>query len=190
MHHLIVAAVVALAPGPSPEPPPAKLIVVIKTNKGAIKVELFKKKAPKTVDNFLKYVGKKHYDGTVFHRVIGTFMIQGGGFTRGMKERKAGKPIQNEADNGLSNARGTIAMARTAEPHSATAQFFINVNDNKFLDHTGKTPRGWGYCVFGQVVAGMDVVDRIKAVKTRPVGIHNDVPEEDVVIESVRLTGR
>jgi cyclophilin family peptidyl-prolyl cis-trans isomerase len=167
--------------GPNP-------VVEIKTNKGTIKVELFKDKAPKTVANYLSYVEKKHYDGTIFHRVIPTFMIQGGGLTTELKEKKAGKPIMNEADNGLSNKRGTIAMARTSEPHSATAQFFINVKDNTPLDHTSKDEEGWGYCVFGKVISGMDVVDKIKAVKTGAKGpFRKDAPQENVVIESVRV---
>jgi peptidyl-prolyl cis-trans isomerase B (cyclophilin B) len=174
---------------PDPEPPPTRIIVAFKTNKGTIKVELYKKKAPKTVENFLKYVKDRHYDGMTFHRVIPTFMIQGGGFKPGMKEKAAGKPIMNEADNGLSNLRGTIAMARTSAPHSATAQFFINVKDNPFLDHKNKAD-AWGYCVFGKVVAGLDVVDKIKAVKTGSNGIHNDVPVDDVVIESARLVAK
>src|SRR5262249_17218746 len=141
---------------------------------------------PETVKNFLKYVEDKHFDGTIFHRVIPNFMIQGGGMQPGLREKQTGKPIQNEADNGLKNERGTIAMARTSDPHSATAQFFINVKDNAFLNHTAKTPRGWGYCVFGKVIEGMDVVDKIKNVQTASKGAHDDVPVEDVVIRSVR----
>jgi peptidyl-prolyl cis-trans isomerase B (cyclophilin B) len=139
------------------------------------------------VANFLKYTEDKHYDGTIFHRVIPTFMIQGGGFKPGMKEKETGKSIMNEADNKVSNKRGTIAMARTGEPHSATAQFFINVKDNPGLDHKNKTIRGWGYCAFGRVIAGMDVVDKIKAVETDSKGPHDDVPVKDVTIESVRV---
>jgi peptidyl-prolyl cis-trans isomerase B (cyclophilin B) len=194
---LLAACLVSTAEGPArpkkadpdPEPAPAKLIVAFKTNKGTIKVELYKKKAPKTVENFVKYVKDKHYDGMTFHRVIPNFMIQGGGFSPGMKEKKTGKPIMNEADNKLSNARGTIAMARTVDPHSATAQFFINVKDNPALDHKNKAG-GWGYCVFGKVVAGMDVVDKITGVRTTSKGVHNDVPAEDVVIESARLVAK
>ena len=165
----------------------ANPVVEIKTNKGTIKVELFKDKAPKTVENFLKYAEDKHYDGLVFHRVIENFMIQGGGHLPGLKEKKSQAPVDNEADNGLKNERGTIAMARTSDPHSATAQFFINVRDNPALDHREKTTAGWGYCVFGKVVAGLDVVDKIKAVKTGSAGGHNDVPLKDVLIESIRV---
>ena len=142
-------------------------------------------KAPGTVKNFLQYVEDKHYDNTIFHRVISTFMIQGGGFQPGLREKKTRDAIKNEADNGLKNERGTLAMARTSEPHSATAQFFINLKDNGFLNHRNKDD-GWGYCVFGKVVAGMDVVDKIKAVRTGNAGGHQNVPVEDVVIKSVR----
>jgi cyclophilin family peptidyl-prolyl cis-trans isomerase len=182
----LLAALAAAGADVSPEPEPSGKYVEIKTNMGTIKVELFAKKAPRSVKNFLKYVESKHYDGMIFHRVIESFMIQGGGMLPGMKEKKTRPPIENEADNGLKNERGTIAMARTSDPHSATAQFFINVKDNAFLDHRGKDPKGWGYCVFGKVVAGMDVVDKIKAVKTGAAGGHNDVPIKDVVIQSIR----
>ena len=157
--------------------------VDIKTNVGTIRVELYPAKAPKTVENFLQYVKDGHYNGTVFHRVIDGFMIQGGGFEPGMKQKAARKSIKNEADNGLKNDRYTIAMARTSDPHSATAQFFINVADNEFLNHTSPTMQGWGYAVFGKVVAGQDIVDRIKGVKTGRKGFHDDVPQADVVIE-------
>ncbi|MBI1355394.1 MAG: peptidyl-prolyl cis-trans isomerase [Acidobacteria bacterium] len=161
--------------------------VVMETSKGAITLELDPAKAPKTVANFLSYVDAEHYDGTIFHRVISNFMIQGGGFDERMMERETGDPIENEADNGLSNEKGTIAMARTSDPHSATAQFFINATDtNDFLDHTSKTPRGWGYCVFGKVVDGLDVVDSIRQVKTGRRGMHDDVPSEPVVIKTAR----
>lgn len=173
-------------------------VVVIKTNKGTIKVELFEKDAPITVKNFLKYVEDKHYDNTVFHRVIPTFMIQGGGFTKDITsaknqqdirkaEKKTGKPIKNESANGLSNKRGTLAMARTGQPDSATAQFFINVKDNTFLDRAKARDRV-GYAVFGQVIEGMNVVDKIKDVKTKALieDVFEDVPAESVVIESVR----
>jgi peptidyl-prolyl cis-trans isomerase B (cyclophilin B) len=149
-----------------------------------VKIELFEDKAPVTVKNFLTYVEDKHFDGTVFHRVIETFMIQGGGFEPGMKQKKTRDPIKNEASNGLSNARGTLAMARTSDPDSATAQFFVNVVDNKFLD---KNDSSAGYAVFGKVTEGMDVVDKIKAVKTGTKMGHKDVPNEDVVIKSIRV---
>ncbi|CBW75431.1 Peptidyl-prolyl cis-trans isomerase (EC 5.2.1.8) [Mycetohabitans rhizoxinica HKI 454] len=158
-------------------------MVELHTNHGVIKLELNAEKAPKTVDNFLSYVKKGHYDNTVFHRVINGFMIQGGGFEPGMKQKQTDAPIDNEANNGLKNEVGTIAMARTNDPHSASAQFFINVNDNDFLNHSAPTPQGWGYTVFGKVVEGMDVVDTIKAVRTGARGFHQDVPLEDVVIE-------
>ncbi|PCE21676.1 peptidylprolyl isomerase [Burkholderia ubonensis] len=158
-------------------------MVELHTNHGVIKLELDAAKAPKTVENFLNYVKKGHYDGTVFHRVINGFMIQGGGFEPGLKQKPTDAPIDNEANNGLKNDTYTIAMARTNDPHSATAQFFINVNDNDFLNHSSPTPQGWGYTVFGKVVEGQDVVDKIKAVKTGNAGFHQDVPTDDVVIE-------
>ncbi|MBN3791250.1 peptidylprolyl isomerase [Burkholderia sp. Ac-20353] len=158
-------------------------MVELHTNHGVIKLELDAAKAPKTVENFLNYVNKGHYDGTVFHRVINGFMIQGGGFEPGLKQKPTDAPIDNEANNGLKNDNYTIAMARTNDPHSATAQFFINVNDNDFLNHSSPTPQGWGYAVFGKVVEGQDVVDKIKAVKTGNAGFHQDVPTDDVVIE-------
>ena len=160
-------------------------VVVMETNFGTIKIELDADKAPKTVENFLKYVDDKFYDNTIFHRVIPTFMIQGGGFEAGMKEKRTRAAIKNESSNGLSNKRGTLAMARTSEPDSATAQFFINVKDNLFLDKA-RARDGVGYCVFGKVTDGMDVVDKIKAVKTGSRGGHENVPQEDVVIKSVR----
>nr|WP_295776708.1 peptidylprolyl isomerase [Rhodoferax sp.] len=150
---------------------------------GVITLELDQEKAPKSVANFLAYVDKGHYNGTIFHRVIPGFMVQGGGMEPGMKQRLSDDPIQNEADNGLKNANYTVAMARTGDPHSATAQFFINVADNGFLNHTAPSAQGWGYTVFGKVVSGSDVVDKIKAVKTARKGFHDDVPKEDVVIE-------
>lgn len=156
--------------------------VRLETSKGDIIVELLPAKAPKTVDNFLGYVRSGFYDGTVFHRVIKGFMIQGGGMAPGLKPKSTGAPIQNEAANGLGNKRGTMAMARTMDPHSASSQFFINVVDNDFLDHKGKNPRGWGYCVFAKVVAGMDVVDAIAAVSTTVSGDFSDVPKEDVIL--------
>lgn len=159
-------------------------MVILKTNKGDIVIELDYKKAPDTADNFLQYVRDKFYDGTIFHRVIDGFMIQGGGFEPGMKQKKTRTPIKNEADNGLKNTRGTIAMARTADPHSATAQFFINIFDNDSLNHTAPTPQGWGYCVFGKVVEGMDIVDTIKDVETGNRMSHADVPVTDIIIQS------
>ncbi|HWP20165.1 MAG TPA: peptidylprolyl isomerase [Burkholderiaceae bacterium] len=159
------------------------MAVELHTNHGVIKIELDAAKAPKTVENFLNYVRRGHYDGTIFHRVIDGFMIQGGGFEPGMKQKPTDAPIENEANNGLKNDRYTIAMARTQAPHSATAQFFINVADNEFLNFRSETPQGWGYTVFGKVVEGTDVVDKIKGVKTGRRGFHDDVPNEDVVIQ-------
>jgi len=150
---------------------------------GVITLELDQAKAPNTVANFLSYVAKGHYDNTIFHRVIPGFMVQGGGMEPGMKEKKGDKPIDNEANNGLKNLNYTVAMARTGDPHSATAQFFINVADNGFLNHTAISAQGWGYAVFGKVVSGTEVVDQIKAVKTSRKGYHDDVPVNDVVIE-------
>jgi len=162
-------------------------MIKLTTNHGAITLELDAEKAPKTVANFLSYVESGHYDGTIFHRVIGNFMIQGGGMSVGMKEKSTLEPIENEAANGLKNDRYTVAMARTNDPHSATAQFFINVADNDFLNHRAPSGQGWGYCVFGRVVDGMDVVDKIKGVKTGNKGFHQDVPVEDVVIEKAEV---
>jgi len=156
--------------------------VTLQTSKGDIVLELDREKAPITVDNFVGYVKSGHYDGTIFHRVIDGFMIQGGGFESGLRQKPTREPIQNEANNGLSNETGTIAMARTMAPHSASAQFFINVKDNTFLDHTAPTSQGWGYAVFGKVVEGMDVVNEIKKVRTGSRGGHDDVPLEDVTI--------
>ena len=150
---------------------------------GVITLELDQEKAPKSVENFLAYVNKGHYDNTVFHRVIPGFMIQGGGMEPGMAQKSTDAPIENEANNGLKNNKYTVAMARTGDPHSATAQFFINVADNSFLNHTSPSAQGWGYAVFGKVVSGAEVVDKIKAVKTSRKGYHEDVPVEDVVIE-------
>ncbi|WP_221798665.1 peptidylprolyl isomerase [Oceanobacter mangrovi] len=163
-------------------------MILLKTNFGDIKIELNHEKAPKTAANFESYVKDGFYDGLIFHRVIDGFMIQGGGFTPDMGEKPEGKaPIDNEADNGLANNTGTIAMARTMDPHSASSQFFINVSDNSFLNHTAKNMQGWGYCVFGEVVEGMDVVNRIKAVKTTSKMGHQDVPAEDVIIEKAEI---
>ena len=157
------------------------MAVLLTTNHGKIKLELDAEKAPKTVENFLAYVRSGHYNGTIFHRVIDGFMIQGGGFEPGMKQKPTNEPIENEAKNGLKNDQYTIAMARTSAPHSASAQFFVNVKNNSFLDYPGQD--GWGYCVFGKVVEGADVVDKIKSVKTTRAGMFADVPVEDVVIE-------
>jgi cyclophilin family peptidyl-prolyl cis-trans isomerase len=180
----VVLGVIAGGPARAGNP-----IVVMETSMGTIKIELYEDKAPVTVKNFLTYIEQKHYDGTIFHRVIPDFMIQGGGFEAGMKEKKTMDPIKNEAGNLLSNARGTIAMARTSEPDSATSQFFINVKDNTGLDRENAADKV-GYCVFGRVIEGMDVVDKIKGVKTGSKRGHRDVPEEDVVIKSVRLKGK
>jgi len=160
-------------------------MIVMTTSFGDIKIELNNEKAPETAANFEQYVKDGFYNGTIFHRVIDNFMVQGGGMEPGMKEKTTREPIKNEADNGLSNSLGTIAMARTMDPDSATAQFFINVADNKFLDHRAPTPDGWGYCVFGEVVEGMDVVEKIKNVSTTNHGMHQDVPAEDVIITKV-----
>lgn len=160
--------------------------VVLETSKGPIVIELFADQAPATVENFLGYVDAGHYDGTIFHRVIDGFMVQGGGFTAEMSQKPTRKTIQNEADNGLKNARGTLAMARTSDPHSASAQFFVNLVDNGFLDHTGKTPQGWGYAVFGRVVEGMETIDAIAKVRTGNRAGHENVPLEPVVVESAR----
>jgi peptidyl-prolyl cis-trans isomerase B (cyclophilin B) len=159
--------------------------VTLETNKGDIKLELDAEKAPATVANFLEYARAGHYDNTVFHRVIGGFMIQGGGFDTSMKQKSTKAPVKNEADNGLKNVTGTIAMARTSDPHSATAQFFINVSDNAFLDFKSPTPQGWGYAVFGRVTDGMDVVRSIEKVQTGNKAGHQDVPLTDVIIKKV-----
>ncbi|HET9122238.1 MAG TPA: peptidylprolyl isomerase [Acidiferrobacteraceae bacterium] len=158
-------------------------MVILDTNYGRITLQLEPAKAPKTVANFLKYVGEGYFDGTIFHRVIDNFMIQGGGFVSGMRQKATHGNITNEAANGLRNVRGSIAMARTPDPHSASSQFFINVADNDFLNHTSPTPDGWGYCVFGRVIDGMEVVDRIKGVATTTRGGHQNVPVADIVID-------
>ena len=162
-------------------------MVKLKTNFGIIALELDTGRAPETVKNFLDYVESGFYSNAVFHRVIDGFMIQGGGFEPGMRQKPVRGPIKNEADNGVKNERYTIAMARTSEPHSASSQFFINVKDNGFLDHTAPNAQGWGYCVFGKVVEGRDVVDEIKQVKTGKRGAHADVPVEDVIIERAEV---
>ncbi len=161
--------------------------VLLKTSKGDITLELYDDKAPETVKNFLTYVGEGFYNGTIFHRVINGFMIQGGGMDADMVDKPTHDPVQNEADNGVKNEAYTIAMARTMDPDSATAQFFINVKDNEFLNHRAKTIQGWGYCAFGKVVAGQDVVDAIKEVPTTNKGMYEDVPADPVVIESATI---
>ena len=162
-------------------------MVKLHTNFGTIVLELDAAKAPETVKNFLAYVEAGHYNNTIFHRVIKNFMIQGGGMEPGMNQKETRDPIENEAGNGLKNVRGSIAMARTGDPHSATAQFFINTVDNDFLDFKAPSGQGWGYCVFGQVVEGLDVVDKIRAVPTGNKGFHQDVPKEDVIIEKAEV---
>jgi cyclophilin family peptidyl-prolyl cis-trans isomerase len=162
-------------------------VVVLETSMGNIKIELFADKAPETVKNFVGYVDGKHYDGTIFHRVIDGFMIQGGGMEPGLKEKTTRAPVRNESKNGLTNQRGTIAMARTPDPDSATSQFFINVKDNPMLNRRGDRPEEAGYCVFGKVIEGMDVVDKIKVVPTGTRGPHQNVPVQDVVIKSARV---
>jgi len=162
-------------------------VVELQTSAGSIRIELYADKAPKTVSNFLQYVDDGFYDGTIFHRVIANFMIQGGGYAEDMSEKETNPPIMNEADNGLRNERGTIAMARTSDPHSASSQFFINaVDTNQFLDHSAKTSQGWGYCVFGKMTDGFDVLDQIRKVATGRRGGHQDVPAKPVTIVSAR----
>jgi peptidyl-prolyl cis-trans isomerase B (cyclophilin B) len=163
-------------------------MVILKTNCGDIQLELDLKNTPKTAENFLNYAREGFYEGTIFHRVINGFMIQGGGFDGEMKQKKTREPIENEAKQGSSNKRGTIAMARTSDPHSATAQFFINVVDNDFLNFSSESANGWGYCVFGTVTAGMDVIDNIKKVATTNRAGHQNVPVEDVIIEKVVIS--
>lgn len=179
---LAISALSAQAPAPKANPR-----VALETNKGRIVIELYQDKAPKSAANFLQYTKAGFYDGVIFHRVIADFMIQGGGFTPDMTQKPTQGQIQNEADNGLRNERGTLAMARTGEPHSASSQFFINLKDNRFLDHTGKNPRGWGYAVFGRVVEGMDVVDAIAAVRTTTKSSYSDVPVEPVIIKKASV---
>ena len=164
------------------------IVTITMTDGSVMKAELYPEVAPNTVNNFISLVKKGFYDGLIFHRVINGFMIQGGGFEPGMKQKATKEPIKNEANNGLKNTRGTLAMARTQAPHSATAQFFINVVDNDFLNFSGESLQGWGYCVFAEVVDGMDVVDKIKGVATGRSGMHQDVPKEDVIIESVTVS--
>lgn len=163
-------------------------MITLHTNHGIIKIELDHEKAPKTAANFEQYVRDGFYDGTIFHRVIDGFMVQGGGFDQEFKQKATRDTIENEADNGLANEKGSIAMARTQDPHSASAQFFINVSDNTFLNHQGKNMQGWGYCVFGRVVEGMDTVEAIRKVATGRRGMHADVPVDDVIIEKAEVT--
>ena len=165
----------------------AAVHILMTTTVGPMTLELDTDSAPKTVENFLSYVASGHYDGTIFHRVIDNFMIQGGGFSTDMEQKSTQAPIENEANNGLKNARGTIAMARTQDPHSATAQFFINVSENDFLNHTGENMQGWGYAVFGKVTEGEDVLDKIRGVQTGNQGGHQDVPLEPIILESVTV---
>ena len=162
-------------------------MIIMHTTFGDITLELDAERAPKTVENFTAYINDGFFNGTIFHRIIDNFMIQGGGFEVGMGQKPTGETIENEADNGLKNDFGTIAMARTMDPHSATAQFFINIKDNDFLNHTAATSQGWGYAVFGKVVDGLDVIDKIKSVATGSAGGHQDVPVEDVIIESIEI---
>ena len=162
-------------------------MIKLHTTHGVISLELDAVKAPDTAANFIQYVNDGHYNNTVFHRVIDGFMVQGGGFEPGMKQKPTRDPVQNEANNGLKNDMYTVAMARTSAPHSASAQFFINVSNNDFLNHSAPTPQGWGYCVFGKVVDGTDVVDKIRKVKTGSRGMHQDVPVEDVIIEKAEV---
>ena len=165
-------------------------VVQLETSMGDITIELNEEKAPKTVENFLNYVNSGHYEGTIFHRVIDGFMIQGGGMDAQMNEKKTNAPIENEADNGLKNDKGTIAMARTQDPHSATSQFFINVKDNDFLNHSGKNMQGWGYTVFGKVTDGMDVIEKMRSVATGRFGMHADVPNEPITINSAKVVSQ
>ncbi len=162
-------------------------VVELETSMGNITIELNEEKAPKTVENFLNYVNSGHYEGTIFHRVIDGFMIQGGGMDAQMNEKKTNAPVENEADNGLKNDKGTIAMARTQDPHSATSQFFVNVKDNDFLNHSGKNAQGWGYTVFGKVTSGMDVIEKMRGVPTGRFGMHADVPKEAITINSAKV---
>jgi peptidyl-prolyl cis-trans isomerase B (cyclophilin B) len=186
MHILLTAILLTgLAVFSSAEDVEEATVITLKTTKGDIKIELNEEKAPKTVANFLGYVERGHYTGTIFHRVIPGFMVQGGGFTTNMVQTPTSETVENEANNGLKNLRGTIAMARTQAPHSAGAQFFINVKDNGFLDFRSPTMQGWGYAVFGKVVEGMDVVEEIEGVKTGRSGPHSDVPLEPIVINEV-----
>jgi peptidyl-prolyl cis-trans isomerase B (cyclophilin B) len=185
----IVGSAAAAPPAKAPEPA-GNPRVLLETSKGNIVVELFADKAPKSTENFLQYVKSGFYNGTIFHRVIPDFMVQGGGFNPDMTQKPTKPPIQNEADNRVLNERGTLAMARTGDPHSATAQFFINHKNNGFLNHTGKTSQGWGYAVFGKVVEGMDVVDAIAAVKTGRKEGFDDVPVEAVILKKASVVAK
>ena len=181
---------VAAPEGPADLATPGAPVVLMRTTAGDLRIELYPQEAPQTVDNFLRYVEDGHYDGTIFHRVVRGFVIQGGGFTADMDERDTREPISNEAENGLKNMRGTLSMARTSDPHSATSQFFVNTKDNAMLDHTGPNPRGWGYAVFGKVIAGMEAVDRIEGSPVVSRAGHNDVPETPIVVESATVVSR
>jgi len=175
--------------GPRDYPRAVQDLVTFETSLGSFQIALDRENAPQTVDNFLRYVDEGHYEGTIFHRVIATFMVQGGGYDADYEKKPVHAPVTNEADNGLKNTRGTVAMARTSDPHSATAQFFVHVVDNAFLDHQAKTPQGWGYCVFGRVTSGMDVIDVIRNVSTGAHGpFSKDAPDEPVLILSARRT--
>ncbi|TVM14869.1 peptidyl-prolyl cis-trans isomerase [Oceanidesulfovibrio indonesiensis] len=185
----VLAAILVLTTADGATAQRSDCMVTLHTSKGDIVIELYRDKAPKTTENFLEYVRSGHYDGTIFHRVIDGFMIQGGGMDAEMKERATREPVENEADNGVKNEAYTVAMARTQDPHSATSQFFINVADNQFLNHKSKSPQGWGYAAFGRVVEGQDVVDEIKQVPTGRKGFHDDVPTSPVIIESAEVTG-
>lgn len=180
---------------PTPEDPadlatPGAPLVLMETTAGDLRIELYPQEAPETVENFLRYVEDGHYDGTIFHRVVRGFVIQGGGFTSEMEEKDTRDPISNEAENGLRNLRGTLSMARTMDPHSATSQFFVNTKDNAALDHTDPTMQGWGYAVFGKVISGMDAVDRIEASPVVSRAGHNDVPATPIVVESATVVSR
>lgn len=185
--HMLLGGFAAVAPFPIFAKSKKRNMIKLKTNHGDITLTLDAEKAPATVANFIEYAKSGHYSNTVFHRVINGFMIQGGGFEPGMKQKPTRDPIKNEADNGLKNEKYTIAMARTNDPHSATAQFFINTENNEFLNFKSPSAQGWGYCVFGKVTEGTDVVDKIAKVKTSSKGFHQDVPVEDVVIQSVEI---
>ena len=182
--YLVITAIIFLNNGANAEMT-TNTKIIIKTTSGDIKIELYDDKAPITSENFIKYIESGYFTDTIFHRVIKDFMIQGGGFTAEMDEKDSMPPIQNEANNGVSNERGTIAMARTPDPHSASSQFFINLKDNNFLDFTAETPQGWGYCAFGKVFEGMDILDKIALVDTGSYGAHQDVPKEPITINEI-----
>ncbi len=175
---------------PSDLATPGAPVVLMRTSVGDIQIEFYPQEAPESVDNFIRYVEDGHFDGTIFHRVVRGFVIQGGGFTAEMEEKDTREPIPNEAQNGLRNMRGTLSMARTSDPHSATSQFFVNTKDNAILDHTATDMRGWGYAVFGKVISGMDAVDRIEASPVVSRAGHNDVPETPIVVESAAVVSR